>query len=207
MMDEWASLSKICRAEWSVYSSCGLNSSVMNSRLNIATTTSCSTARNKRKRTRVGGERTKSAFPLNALEKNQGRSQRNRTCLFYGIYPWSPSPAQSFAPATAADGNGGGEDNTFKDNKLPAGGARWSKKTQTARHGRRGKAPGRGCRASRCPGSGSGSASRAATWRLVAATAGRWSAPLLLFSFVFPVRCPGAPSPPPPPPSPFSVGR
>ena len=44
MMEEWASLSKICRAEAELYSSCGLNSSAMKSGVNIARTTSWRTA-------------------------------------------------------------------------------------------------------------------------------------------------------------------
>ena len=48
MMEEWASLSKICRAEAELYSSCGLNSSAMKSGVNIARTTSWRTAHSDR---------------------------------------------------------------------------------------------------------------------------------------------------------------
>ena len=54
MMEEWASLSKICRAEAELYSSCGLNSSAMKSGVNIARTTSWRTAHSDRWTPAVG---------------------------------------------------------------------------------------------------------------------------------------------------------
>ena len=62
MMEEWASLSKICRAEAELYSSCGLNSSAMKSGVNIARTTSWRTAHSDRwtsavERRELGGGR------------------------------------------------------------------------------------------------------------------------------------------------------